>query len=111
MSLHLRPSARPAPLVVVRHSSQPRVGVRPDGSRLDHHRRGTGGAGPTSLGRPRAFRYRARPKCVAALDAEAELRGVNLVVSVVDGVAVIGGPVPNAAISSAPNASFARSRG
>jgi hypothetical protein len=36
---------------------------------------------------------------LAALDAEAELRGVNLVVSVVDGVAVIGGPVPNAAIS------------
>src|SRR5262245_52668752 len=34
---------------------------------------------------------------LAALDAEAELKGVNLVVSVVDGVAVVGGPVPNAA--------------
>jgi len=36
---------------------------------------------------------------LAALDGEAELRGVNLVVSVVDGVAVIGGPVPSAAVS------------
>lgn len=36
---------------------------------------------------------------LAALDAEAELKGVNLVVSVVDGVAVIGGPVPSTAIS------------
>jgi hypothetical protein len=36
---------------------------------------------------------------LAALDAEPELRGVNLVVSVVDGVAVLGGPVPNAAVS------------
>jgi hypothetical protein len=36
---------------------------------------------------------------LAALDAEIELRGVNLVVSVVNGVAVIGGPVPSAAIS------------
>jgi hypothetical protein len=36
---------------------------------------------------------------LAALDAEAELKGVNLVVSVVDSVAVIGGPVPNIAVS------------
>ena len=36
---------------------------------------------------------------LAALDAETELRGVNLVVSVVDGVAVIGGPVPSIAVS------------
>jgi BON domain len=34
-----------------------------------------------------------------ALDAEAELKGVNLVVSVVDGVAVIGGSVPNTTVS------------
>lgn len=36
---------------------------------------------------------------LAALDAEPELRGVNLVVSVVDRVAVIGGAVPSAAVS------------
>jgi BON domain-containing protein len=36
---------------------------------------------------------------LSALDGEAELRGVNLVVSVVDGVAVIGGPVPSTAIA------------
>jgi hypothetical protein len=36
---------------------------------------------------------------LSALDGEAELRGVNLVVSVVNGVAVIGGPVPSAAIA------------
>lgn len=36
---------------------------------------------------------------LTALDAEAELKGVNLVVSVVNGVAVIGGPVPSAAIA------------
>jgi hypothetical protein len=36
---------------------------------------------------------------LAALDAEAELRGVNLIVSVVDGVAVIGGPVPSTIVS------------
>lgn len=36
---------------------------------------------------------------LAALDAEPELRGVNLVVSVVDRVAVIGGGVPSAAVS------------
>ncbi len=34
---------------------------------------------------------------LAALDRAEELRGVNLVVSVVDGVAVIGGPVPTLA--------------
>jgi BON domain len=34
---------------------------------------------------------------LTALDAEPELRGVNLVVSVVDRVAVIGGPVPTPA--------------
>lgn len=33
---------------------------------------------------------------LAALDADPQLRDVNLVVSVVDGVAVIGGPVPTA---------------
>jgi hypothetical protein len=33
---------------------------------------------------------------LAALDADAQLRDVNLVVSVVDRVAVIGGPVPTA---------------
>jgi hypothetical protein len=36
---------------------------------------------------------------LAALDAEPELRRVNLVVSVVDGVAVVGGSVPSAAVS------------
>ena len=36
---------------------------------------------------------------LSALDAEAELKGVNLVVSVVNGVAVIGGPVPSVAIA------------
>jgi hypothetical protein len=36
---------------------------------------------------------------LAALDAEADLKGVNLVVSVVNGVAVIGGPVPNAGVA------------
>jgi len=36
---------------------------------------------------------------LAALDAESDLKGVNLVVSVVNGVAVIGGPVPSAAVS------------
>src|SRR5690242_4159576 len=36
---------------------------------------------------------------LSALDAEPELKGVNLVVSVVNGVAVIGGPVPNTAIA------------
>jgi hypothetical protein len=35
---------------------------------------------------------------LSALDAEPELKGVNLVVSVVDGVAVIGGPVPSSAV-------------
>lgn len=34
---------------------------------------------------------------LAALDQVAELRGINLVVSVVDGIAVIGGPVPSLA--------------
>ena len=34
-----------------------------------------------------------------ALDAEADLKGTNLVVSVVNGVAVIGGPVPSVAIA------------
>jgi hypothetical protein len=36
---------------------------------------------------------------LAALDAERDLKGVNLVVSVVNGVAVIGGPVPSVAIA------------
>lgn len=36
---------------------------------------------------------------LTAIDADPELRGVNLVVSVVDGVAVIGGPVPSAAVA------------
>jgi hypothetical protein len=36
---------------------------------------------------------------LVAIDADPELRGVNLVVSVVDGVAVIGGPVPSQAIA------------
>lgn len=36
---------------------------------------------------------------LSALDTEAELRGVNLVVSVVDRVAVIGGAVPSTAVS------------
>ncbi len=36
---------------------------------------------------------------LTALDTVAELKGVNLVVSVVDGVAVIGGPVPSAAVA------------
>jgi hypothetical protein len=36
---------------------------------------------------------------LTALDADNELRGVNIVVSVVDRVAVIGGPVASAAIS------------
>src|SRR5262245_2588539 len=36
---------------------------------------------------------------LAALDAEPELRAVNLVVSVVDGVAVVGGSVPSAAVA------------
>lgn len=36
---------------------------------------------------------------LAAIDADPELRGVHLFVSVVDGVAVIGGPVTSAAIS------------
>src|SRR5262245_40245728 len=36
---------------------------------------------------------------LSALDSEPELRGINLVVSVVDRVAVIGGAVPNAAVS------------
>ena len=34
-----------------------------------------------------------------AIDSDAGLKGVNLVVSVVDGVAVIGGPVPSTAIA------------
>jgi osmotically-inducible protein OsmY len=36
---------------------------------------------------------------LTAVDADADLRGVNLVVSVVDRVAVIGGPVPSAQLS------------
>jgi hypothetical protein len=36
---------------------------------------------------------------LTALDTAAELKGVNLVVSVVNGVAVIGGPVPSAAVA------------
>jgi BON domain-containing protein len=36
---------------------------------------------------------------LTALDAEPELRGVNLVISVVNGVAVIGGPVPSGAVA------------
>ena len=36
---------------------------------------------------------------LTALDAEADLKGTNLVVSVVNGVAVIGGPVPSVAIA------------
>ncbi len=35
----------------------------------------------------------------AAIDADPELRGVNLVVSVVDGIAVIGGPVSSSAVA------------
>ncbi len=34
-----------------------------------------------------------------AMDADPELRGVNLVVSVVDGVAVVGGPVSSSAVA------------
>ena len=36
---------------------------------------------------------------LTALDTAAELKGVNLVVSVVNGVAVVGGPVPSAAVA------------
>ena len=36
---------------------------------------------------------------LTALDSAGELKGVNLVVSVVDGVAVVGGPVPSTAIA------------
>ena len=36
---------------------------------------------------------------LSAIDSDPELRGVNLVVSVVNGVAVVGGPVSSAAVS------------
>ncbi len=57
------------------------------------------GAAPQSSAAPGISDVVLARAALAALDAEAELKGVNLVVSVVDGVAVIGGPVPSTAVS------------
>jgi hypothetical protein len=55
------------------------------------------GAEPSSPPSPRFSDVVLARSALAALDQVPELRGINLVVSVVDGIAVIGGPVPSQA--------------
>jgi hypothetical protein len=53
------------------------------------------GAEPAASSSPRFSDVVLARSALAALDQVPELRGINLVVSVVDGIAVIGGPVPS----------------
>jgi hypothetical protein len=55
------------------------------------------GAEPAASSSPRFSDVVLARSALAALDQVPELRGINLVVSVVDGIAVIGGPVPSQA--------------
>ena len=99
MNLHTLPAAsaphRPLPFAILRILA---VVAVPGRIRLRRHRRRTATPPPASAAPGLSDIVLART-ALAALDAEAELRGVNLVVSVVDSVAVIGGPVPNIAVS------------